>query len=85
MTTDNRNKNTHTEAEARKFWRPMVRYSTLVSGVSDAGSNRWSPGAEDREGNPAQSRCIASECAMWRWYAHDADGDRYGNCGLAGD
>jgi hypothetical protein len=75
----------HTEEEARKLWCPMVRY--------EEGVNRWSLGAEPlekwgTEDNPSASRCIASQCMMWRW-ERDLYAEGYqpesnkGYCGIA--
>ena len=76
----NTNKNARTEDEARKMWCPMVRFDAGDNIVS----NRWLGNGRQIHSNPEACRCIASECAMWRWQAHDDDG-RYGCCGLAGD
>ena len=89
----------HTEEQARKLWCPMVRYLATFRGADGkleaaVGYNR---GAQDS--GMSSARCVASECAMWRW-AKDADwisradkefqrsGKRIeperGYCGLAG-
>lgn len=80
MTDTTRNRNTRTEAEARELWCPMVRYVM----TDDPPANRWWD-QEQAAKNPEQCRCIAGECAMWRWYRRDDDGQHYGCCGLAGD
>jgi len=36
------------------------------------------------DSNPESCRCIASQCAMWRWLGFSRD-ERLGCCGLAGD
>ena len=74
----------HTEQEARKLWCPMVRY-----GGENEASNRWSEPFE-RGGhykpdlNPDICRCIASQCAMWRWEEGETGKVTRGYCGLGG-
>jgi len=55
-----------TEQEARTKWCPMARVSTYsVGNPAESAANRTD------EGTPyPASRCIASDCMMWRW-----DGD----------
>jgi hypothetical protein len=67
--------NAHTEARARHLWCPMARY---VEDVEENASNRWS-GILEEVSNPTQCRCIASQCAMWRWLTNET-----GYCGLGG-
>lgn len=66
----------HTETQARELWCPMVRTARreivtvdLSAGTSDepvvvGGCNTDALG---RVRVPASCRCVASECAMWRW------------------
>jgi hypothetical protein len=54
----------------------MARY---VESFEDSASNRWS-GIQEEISNPPQCRCIASQCAMWRWLT-----DESGYCGLGGE
>jgi hypothetical protein len=55
----------------------MVRFDG-----EDGSSNRWGTGESNGIiDNPKACRCIADECAMWRWVSDDGD---YGYCGLAG-
>lgn len=93
----------HTEAQARELWCPMVRMArhepddpSLPSGTlgnvrAVGGCNSGGPSAR----SPSSCRCIASQCAMWRWYDSAARGafraaqfgvppPRRGFCGLAG-
>ena len=65
----------HTEQEARKLWCPMARFLDSDGDVA----NRWAL-SQSNDLNPLPCRCIASECAMWRWN----DEDETGYCGLAG-
>ena len=52
----------HTEKQASELWCPMVR--SMADGL--AGDNTFVvQGVVER--NPEYSRCIASQCAMWRW------------------
>src|SRR4029079_529187 len=68
--------NSHTEAEARELWCPMVRF--VSDNSPDEGSaNRWT-----NNDNPGRCRCIASECAFWRWA--NISGPERGFCGLGG-
>jgi hypothetical protein len=68
----------HTEDEARKLWCPMAR-------MSDADLPAYNRFTEEDTYkvvfNPSNCRCIASECAMWRWLD---DWQENGYCGLAG-
>lgn len=50
----------HTEDEARKLWCPK-----FLGGIL------WVSTESEPERNPAYSRCIASECCMWRWIYAD--------------
>jgi len=62
----------HTEEQARKLWCPMVRHfdgeNITVTGNREAIS-RDDFGAE----NGNYNKCIASECALWRWH-HEISG-----------
>jgi hypothetical protein len=64
----------HTEAQAGQLWCPMSRFEG-----NDGSAKRWSIFNNEVTTNPPECRCIASQCAMWRW----AD-DTTGYCGLAG-
>lgn len=66
-----------TEDEAKTKWCPMVRSSDTDQTVDNAYIS-------DR--NPSYSRCIGSDCMMWRWkldvrFAETSKTDGY--CGLA--
>lgn len=81
-----------TEEKAREKWCPMAR-------VSDTGGGNRYPHVHDLANGHAFARCLASDCAAWRW-ANDSDGEpsyhrtkigegHYDNaplgyCGLAG-
>jgi hypothetical protein len=68
------------DKEAKKKWCPMVRdYSE--SGPSCNSSSNISKGR-----NPEWSRCIGSECMMWRLFLANEDDNASleGYCGLAG-
>ena len=69
----------HTETKARELWCPMVRIArreliqphapdTAYNNTVVAGCNTDALG---RTRVPASCRCIASECAMWRWVPSD--------------
>jgi len=70
-----------TEDEAKTKWCPMVRSSDLEKDVDNCY-------IKDR--NPTYSRCIASDCMMWRLSARHYLDDVppkspiQGYCGLAG-
>jgi len=53
----------YTEEGARKKWCPMVRF---YHGHDCAAANRWVNFAKDIDTTEG-SRCIASDCMMWRW------------------
>ncbi len=56
-----------TEEEAKTKWCPMARYA---GGQDDPGVNRWKNSLSEDEPhavNPVPCRCIASQCAAWRW------------------
>ena len=70
-----------TEEEAKTKWCPMVRFGDTGS-VSNRRMNGGSGGAGE------YSRCIASDCMMWKWKWYgmtDKDGHKPtdGHCGLA--
>ena len=75
----------HTEAKARELWCPMVRIARReVVNINFAEGEPYEPvivggcntDALGRTRVPASCRCIASECAMWRWVPSD-EGMRY--------
>lgn len=82
-----------TANEAREKWCPMVRIARReveMYGRSEgqqhivAGCNTDALG---RNRVPASCRCIASECAMWRWATKGlscANIEPTGYCGIAG-
>jgi hypothetical protein len=77
------------EKTARQKWCPMVRYKSSKG----EGINRWID-ENDKQKKPDMSRCIASDCMMWRWkeihLSTDEAGTKtdlapqHGFCGLAG-
>jgi hypothetical protein len=68
---------THTEAEAKKLWCPMVR----VVSEDGAGYNRFS--GNKNEYDPIDHACIASKCMMWQWeHGREAELGKRGFCGL---
>jgi len=68
--------NYKTEEQARKMWCPMARCSASIGGEEAPASNRY---VHESINNPKECRCIASACAMWRWWD-----DQHGYCGLGG-
>ena len=86
-----------TETEAKQRWCPMVRMAEEEgSGFAGTWNRTWRSRPIP---NPDECRCIASDCAMWRWTddsawegdglertAEESDGKwvRRGYCGLAG-
>lgn len=97
----------HTPEQAAALWCPMVR--TVRWECDKSGSNGKSFGDANAIGgcnsggmaarNPSSSRCIADNCAMWRWETYYApptgaepgklvEGVLHragtGHCGLAG-
>lgn len=66
-----------TEDEARKKWCPFVR-TGLTAGMAVNRHVSDTPGGV--EGVWDETRCIASDCMMWRW--KDAEKDN-GFCGLS--
>lgn len=87
-----------TEKEASELWCPMVRIARhevteqretvtndMVRVIStDHVVGGCNTDALGRNRVPASCRCIASQCAMWRWSEIDCGDDRRGYCGLAG-
>ena len=60
----------HTEEEAKKLWCPNVRYLAVF--IKDG--HRECTGAYNRgagDSNIGTSLCIASSCAMWRWWSNE--------------
>lgn len=47
------------EEEAKKKWCPMVRFHVIETSSQTVYSNR--------DEDSLSSRCIASDCMMWRW------------------
>lgn len=78
--------NAHTEEQAKKLWCPMARVARREDLDRDRGPTVIVGGCNTDAlgGNriPASCRCVASQCAMWRW-AESYPEDR-GYCGLAG-
>jgi hypothetical protein len=65
----------HTEKQARELWCPVARVAV----------GNYSVAVNRDEGDEiiAGCRCIASECAMWRWsLPRRRRGDDEGYCGL---
>lgn len=86
-----------TEVEAKQLWCPMVRIArreTVDRSASSAPDVVGGCNSDALGGNriPASCRCVASQCAMWRWDNFDLSlndvlaGVRpaRGYCGLAG-
>jgi len=73
----------HTPEQAKGLWCPMVRIARREDPDPNARTTVVAGCNTDALGKvrvPASCRCIANECAMWRW----ADGpDGLGYCGLA--
>lgn len=72
---------THTESEAKSKWCPMARtayHDMTVNRISDDGGN-----PNHIAGVSYDTRCIASECMMWRWEPHPEGHELFGSCGLA--
>ncbi len=73
----------YTENEAKEKWCPMVRVSsTDTKGMGVPAYNRYQA-LEKITSNPKSSRCIASECMMWRRVPAGELKDK-GYCGFAG-
>lgn len=64
-----------TEDQARKKWCPMVR-TGLTAGM--AVNRHVADGPGETDGVYDETRCVASDCMMWRAYRGK------GWCGLAG-
>lgn len=77
-----------TEAEAKERWCPFSRSAT----TEDASINRCGTDSSQFDANIliAYTRCIASECMVWRWTigpnrnAKETGVSDWGCCGLAG-
>jgi hypothetical protein len=70
-----------TEKEAKSKWCPMTRFHVVENSPLTVYSNR--------DENDLPTRCMGSECMMWRWktpLSADIDGNYYSNgfCGLGG-
>lgn len=50
----------HTPEQAKELWCPMVR-------ASNGDDNSANCGDAEAFRNPGFARCIADQCAMWRW------------------
>ncbi len=76
---------TVTEEEARKLWCPMVRYQPLPYNWIRTITQKRTSWLNTSATNTG-SRCIASDCMMWRWLYADWDTEEKstGYCGLAG-
>lgn len=79
-----------TEAEAKTKWCPLVRQVAVTPGKRESAAigNRFIDESLADGGsfhNPIHSRCIGSDCMMWRWRSkvHDANPSE-GWCGAAG-
>lgn len=99
---------THTPEEAQTLWCPMARIArreiaveaatihkpTSVEHIHERAEIVGGCNTDALGGNriPASCRCIADQCAMWRWRPETvgnvtttyAPGQRPGYCGLAG-
>jgi hypothetical protein len=80
-----------TEVDARTKWCPMTRTSTYRDGeIGPCNRVDAAHGEVTRQEIFDTTRCIASECMMWRWERTDGDfaiatrGSTHGYCGLAG-
>lgn len=77
----------HTPEQARQLWCPMVRVSRREKVVAEEALHAHNTAVvggcntDPIAGNPvpASCRCIADQCAMWRWRA----ARQVGYCGLA--
>lgn len=98
----------HTPEQAKELWCPMVRIArreiateaaiiekpTSVMHIPERAEIVGGCNSDALGGNrvPASCRCIADQCAMWRWATppHTQDGidrshmQRHGYCGIAG-
>ncbi|HEX8883148.1 MAG TPA: hypothetical protein VF797_01510 [Noviherbaspirillum sp.] len=76
-----------TKEEATAKWCPMARLTACSAsghvGLSQTVFNRLQNGVNTAV--PDSARCLADQCAMWRWEEGRAPGSpRLGFCGLAG-
>jgi hypothetical protein len=82
----------HTEEQAKVLWCPHVRIARreMPEAVVDADLQLVGGCNTDALGGcrvPNSCRCIASNCAAWRWVdpaSRYVNGERKGFCGLAG-
>jgi len=72
-----------TEKIARTKWCPFVR-TGLIAGM--AVNRHVADNPDTIEGVYEETRCIASDCMMWRWTDFPSQANiGFGYCGLAGD
>jgi hypothetical protein len=85
---------TVTEEEARKLWCPMVRYQPLPYNWIRTITQKRTSWLNTSATNTG-SRCIASDCMMWRWNDKTLSPEghfgtytitdyTHGHCGLGG-
>lgn len=79
----------HTPDQARELWCPMVRIARDETTGDDHGRTIVAGCNTDALGGlrvPNSCRCIADQCAMWRWAPepHEPSWRMRGFCGLAG-
>ena len=74
-----------TEKQARELWCPMARFAIWSKHGNSAAANRLGDDGGVKI-NHEYCRCIASQCAMWRWLDPSSTiaDRRTGYCGLAG-
>jgi hypothetical protein len=73
----------YNDNEAKAKWCPMVRHSTTdTKGLGVPAYNRYGLSSKAIS-NPETSRCIASDCMMWREISVGEQKGK-GYCGLAG-
>lgn len=78
------------EEQASQLWCPMVRTArretTQRDGVQIVVVGGCNTDALGGNRVPASCRCIASKCAMWRWFESEGTFPecRLGYCGMAG-
>lgn len=74
------------QEEARTKWCPMARVAMPVNQTANRVATSLLKISDERDHayfseQVENCKCIASECMMWRWDAHEI---RAGYCGLAG-
>jgi len=69
--------NGKTENEARMLWCPMIRFITYL----DPNGSK-SALVTNRRSIDGDVTCIASSCALWKWYDTVQNGERIGYCGI---